>query len=434
MAPIEPPAADWRAIAGLIYSTGLILLSGRLILGLWFRRRFLRGATVIEGGLLESSATRVPVTLGWVSPRIILPLEWRSWEGWKLRAVLAHERAHVRRRDALIGLLASLNVAIYWFHPLAWWLLRRVAVLAEQASDDAAICETGDARRYAEVVLEVARKAAGVRRLEWAAISMAGSRRLEGRIDRILDSTRDIVPQLTARQRTLLLACGVPLVVLAIGVQLVPATAPGPPAPPAPAFSLHRLQPLRELSDSEASRLERHLKTRPDDIAARAHLLKHYGAKAEYDKHLAHLVWFVKHRPELALFNSRIARAYPATRAFYEHPVRQRMPSLWLQQAERFPEDPRILGNAAWAIEGTDPRRAAELYKRAWERGQSRRDWVWSGGRARIYAAAIRDSVHDTPVGDPELAKTARAELAVTDNPALLRSVARICLNAGAGQ
>ncbi|MCP5113144.1 MAG: M56 family metallopeptidase, partial [bacterium] len=151
---VKPPAIDWMAIVAAIYGIGVTLMLGRLVLGLWLRRRLLRRSTVIDTALLESSATTVPVTLGWISPKIILPIEWRSWEGWKLRAVLAHERAHVRRRDALIGLLASLNVSLYWFHPLAWWLRRRVAVLAEQASDDAAIRETGDARRYAEVVLE----------------------------------------------------------------------------------------------------------------------------------------------------------------------------------------------------------------------------------------------------------------------------------------
>ena len=57
----------------------------------------------------------------------------------KLDAVIAHEVSHVVRRDALTQRLSLLHRAIFWFSPLAWWLDRHLAELAEQASDEAAL-------------------------------------------------------------------------------------------------------------------------------------------------------------------------------------------------------------------------------------------------------------------------------------------------------
>ena len=55
----------------------------------------------------------------------------------------------------MIALLARINCALYWFHPVAWWLQRQVAVTAEHACDDTAI-KAVTRRRYAETLLEIA--------------------------------------------------------------------------------------------------------------------------------------------------------------------------------------------------------------------------------------------------------------------------------------
>lgn len=136
----------------------------------------------------QSDSTLVPFTAGWQSPAILLPSGWREWDSFKLRAVLAHEMAHIRRSDWLIALLAAINRTLFWFHPLAWWLERRLASLAEEACDTAAIGPQGDARRYASVVLEFAVTMATVRpRLSWEATAMARSSKIGGRIERIME-------------------------------------------------------------------------------------------------------------------------------------------------------------------------------------------------------------------------------------------------------
>src|SRR4029077_16816783 len=66
-------------------------------------------------------------------------------------------RDNAQRRDPLFRWLAALNRCIFWFHPLAWWLERKLAMLAEQACDVAAIACGHDPRDYSEYLLNQAR-------------------------------------------------------------------------------------------------------------------------------------------------------------------------------------------------------------------------------------------------------------------------------------
>ena len=142
---------------------------------------------VSRARIVESSAVATPLTTGILSPVVILPDNWREWPEEKLRAVLAHEFAHVGRRDPLVALVACLNRAVFWFHPLAWWLARTLAASAEDACDDMAVKEAGTARRYAEVLLDMAervRRQGG--RVAWQGVGVDGTGFLGQRIDRIL--------------------------------------------------------------------------------------------------------------------------------------------------------------------------------------------------------------------------------------------------------
>src|SRR5512140_2695582 len=55
-----------------------------------------------------------------------------------------------RRRDPLVEWLALLNRAVFWFHPLAWWLERKLSALAEDACDAAVLRGGHDAHAYSE--------------------------------------------------------------------------------------------------------------------------------------------------------------------------------------------------------------------------------------------------------------------------------------------
>jgi beta-lactamase regulating signal transducer with metallopeptidase domain len=138
--------------------------------------------------LCESACVATPVTLGVIAPAIILPATWRQWPAETLRAVLSHECAHVRRRDPLINILAHLNRCVFWFHPLAWWLTRKLATSAEHVCDDAAIRAAGDPRRYAEVLIHMATLTAGTAG-GCRGKALIDSEMLDRRIDRVLCGT-----------------------------------------------------------------------------------------------------------------------------------------------------------------------------------------------------------------------------------------------------
>ena len=77
-----------------------------------------------------SDAVGMPVTFG---STILLPPECFEWSTGKRQAVLLHEGSHVAHGDFYVLLLAVLNRAVFWFSPLAWWQLARLADLAESS-------------------------------------------------------------------------------------------------------------------------------------------------------------------------------------------------------------------------------------------------------------------------------------------------------------
>jgi len=202
---------SWQFAAVALYLLVVAVLLGRLAVGLYFSRRLILLSTPIRDGgglrflieqsrrwalraapgLAESPAVAVPVTLGWWRPLILLPIAWRGWREEKTQAVLAHELSHVVRKDAWTRALAAMHRSIFWFNPLAWWLERHLAVLAEQASDDAALHAGADRVFYAEVLLdffEDMRSAVG--RVRWEGVGMTHGKQAHARVDRILDSSR----------------------------------------------------------------------------------------------------------------------------------------------------------------------------------------------------------------------------------------------------
>jgi bla regulator protein BlaR1 len=72
-----------------------------------------------------------------------------------LEAILAHELWHVRRRDNLAAAIHMVVEAIFWFHPLVWWLGARLVEERERACDEAVLATGRDRRVYAESILKI---------------------------------------------------------------------------------------------------------------------------------------------------------------------------------------------------------------------------------------------------------------------------------------
>ncbi len=89
--------------------------------------------------VLESAALDIPLAFGALRPAILFPLAAAAWPEERRRLVLAHELAHVRRRDCLTQWLAEAARAVYWFHPLVWLAVARFRGERERACDDAVL-------------------------------------------------------------------------------------------------------------------------------------------------------------------------------------------------------------------------------------------------------------------------------------------------------
>ncbi len=74
-------------------------------------------------------------------------------EQWK--AVVAHELCHVRRRDNLIALMQMFIETVFWFHPLTWWIGKRIFQERERACDEEVVKLGNEPRVYARGILKV---------------------------------------------------------------------------------------------------------------------------------------------------------------------------------------------------------------------------------------------------------------------------------------
>ena len=248
----------WRMLLAGAYLAMVLGFLVRIALGIHYSHRLVRLSVPIEDPqalqplgrasdtaglrgtpwLAESEAVGVPVVIGVSRPTIVLSAGWRDWDADELAAVLAHEVSHVARRDALVQRLALIHRAIFWFSPLAWWLERRLADLAEQASDEAALAGGMDRTRYAEALLGFfAELEAGPQRVWWQGVSMAKAGQAEKRVDRILAWRGAMSNKLTKSLAVLVVAVAAPLVALTAAVRPTPhdlQASPAPATPPSP--------------------------------------------------------------------------------------------------------------------------------------------------------------------------------------------------------
>ena len=174
--------------------------------------------------LMRNPNASVLGTWGTIRPRVILPRESESWSGERMRVVLGHELAHVKRNDWLIQIIAETARSIYWFNPLFWIACMQLRRESEHACDDAAInlgAQIGmDGPTYAGHVLDLARTLKHSGQPATAALAMASTSNLERRLIAMLNPSLD---RSIAGKRTViivaLLALGLTLPLAAVSSQ-----------------------------------------------------------------------------------------------------------------------------------------------------------------------------------------------------------------------
>ena len=134
----------------------------------------------------RSEEVTAPIMWGLFRPTILLPADADSWGNDRLRAVLLHELAHIRRNDWESQLIAQMMCAVYWFNPLVWFAARRMQVEAERACDDYVLNAGYQSTDYARHLIEIVRTAKIAGSVSRAAVAIGRSSKIEERVRMIL--------------------------------------------------------------------------------------------------------------------------------------------------------------------------------------------------------------------------------------------------------
>ena len=278
-----------------LYTIGALIFLSRLgrgwLLVAGLLRRARSGGPVAigsagDGIVYQSPEVAAPLTAGVVRPMVILPSAWTAWTPEVLSAVVAHEMAHVGRRDALVLLLARFNRAVLWFHPLSWWLERQLAITAEHACDEvasAAVPRTAPLCGGGVEMADAVRHHSG--RVAWRAVAawmVPGI--LEGRIDRVLRGGFARTSRARAAATMLSCAAAIMLIAACASRSMRHLSAKIPISPGASRRSSIRNEIGRaalDLSKEQVAALEEALLKNPMDLDTRYKVLEFYQASGK---------------------------------------------------------------------------------------------------------------------------------------------------------
>jgi beta-lactamase regulating signal transducer with metallopeptidase domain len=241
MLPDSPAWLDTlQPYAFAAWLLGVALLAGRLAAGAVGVWRLRRGSlplppeleAVVQGlhRKMEWSsdrASRVPplvalsrrvsgaVAVGIVRPLVLLPAAWVSeMPPAMLEAVIAHELAHLARRDLLVNLLQRIVETLLFYHPAVWWLSRRLRIEREHCCDELAVAATGRRLEYVQALAHVAQLEARVE------LQLAASIRGEGNMQ-LLQRVRNILEMSAVERRVRLWPAGLAALALPVALGLL---------------------------------------------------------------------------------------------------------------------------------------------------------------------------------------------------------------------
>jgi TonB family protein len=158
-APANLALSHWL---NFLFMTGLSVVLARFVIGVvylaWQTRRGVASDDATPGVQIRFAPVSTPILWGWLRPVVLLPLEAQGWSSERRRFAIAHELAHLERRDNWSALLALAAQALYWFHPLTWWLSAKMAEQRELACDNRVLSSGAQPSEYADFLLDISRR------------------------------------------------------------------------------------------------------------------------------------------------------------------------------------------------------------------------------------------------------------------------------------
>ncbi len=182
--PDSPAAASHAGVLGwvaVVWIVGVVVMLGRMFVLLCGTAKLKRSAVDIdepqwvelfeqlcsEMGITRAvrfAATNLltqPGVIGFFKPVLLVPVSILSEISVEdLRAILAHELAHIRRYDFLVNFCQMLIEALLFFNPGVWWISRRIRIEREACCDAAGVKAAGRPVKYAQILFEQIRRGA----------------------------------------------------------------------------------------------------------------------------------------------------------------------------------------------------------------------------------------------------------------------------------
>ena len=131
-------------ILTIVWTIGILLLVAYTVISYWRLRRKVDTAVRYKDNIFQSENVKSPFVLGIIKPRIYLPF---NMNGQDLEHVVAHEQAHIHRKDHWWKPLGFLLLTIHWFNPLMWLAYVLLCRDIELACDEKVIKELGNEQR-----------------------------------------------------------------------------------------------------------------------------------------------------------------------------------------------------------------------------------------------------------------------------------------------
>jgi bla regulator protein BlaR1 len=209
-----------------------VWVSGAAAVFVFWMREWHRMRQIIRSGVplsldvpiraLSVPARVEPGVVGILRPALLLPdgIVGRLQPD-QLQAIILHERCHIRRGDNLAAFLHMIVESVFWFHPLVWWIERRLVEERERACDEDVVRLTSDPESYAQSILNVCRFYSASASICVSGVTGAELRKriediMKARVFQPLNATRRLVLAVAGA-----LAIGLPVV---IGFAIAPQT------------------------------------------------------------------------------------------------------------------------------------------------------------------------------------------------------------------
>ncbi|WP_326909900.1 M56 family metallopeptidase [Sedimentibacter sp. MB31-C6] len=111
------PMEIYLEIGASIWMIGIIALLAYSLVSIFRLKKILKSAQLIEQNIYEADNLKTPFVLGFINPKIYLPvgLDKEEWQ-----YILLHEQTHICRKDHIIKITAFIILTIHWFNPLVW--------------------------------------------------------------------------------------------------------------------------------------------------------------------------------------------------------------------------------------------------------------------------------------------------------------------------